>query len=51
LKYLKKKNKKIGDAIEELYNNNFDYSKLSQPVLEGYLDGVADIRLKMLFYN
>ena len=49
LKYLKKKNAKIWNALEQLYNNNFDYSKLEPRVLQDYLDKVADIRLKMLF--
>ena len=51
LKYLKTRNAKIGNALEQLYNNNFDYSKLDRAVLKNYLDKVADIRLKMLFDN
>ncbi len=51
LKYLKKKNAKIWNALEQLYNNNFDYSKLEPGVLQDYLDKVADIRLKMLVDN
>lgn len=51
LKYLKRKNGQIGNALEQLYNNNFDYSKLEDSVLEPYLDKVADLRLKMLFDN
>ena len=49
LKYLKTRNPKIGNALEQLYNNNFDYSKLDRTVLKDYLDKVADIRLRMLF--
>ena len=49
LKYLKNKNAKIWNALEQLYNNNFDYSKLDRSVLKDYLDKVADIRLRMLF--
>lgn len=48
LKYLKTKNKTIWDTLEELYNNNFDYSKINPKLLESYLDKVADIRLNML---
>ena len=48
LKYLKTKNAKLGNALEQLYNNNFDYSKLEPTVLKDYFDKAADIRLKML---
>ena len=51
LKYLKSKNAKIGNALEELYNNDFDYSKLDWTTLKNYLHAVANIRLKMLFNN
>lgn len=49
LQYLKSKNTKIWNALEQLYNNNFDYSKIEPNILKGYLEKVADIRLKMLF--
>ena len=49
LKYLKAKNDKIGNALEQLYNNDFDYSKLEDSILKDYIDKVVDIRLKMLF--
>ena len=49
LQYAKKKNKTIGDVLEQLYNNNFDYSKIEPSLLESYLDKIADMRLKMLF--
>ena len=49
LKYLKRKNKKIGDALQQLHDNNFDYSKLDSDVLKNYIDKIVDIRLKMLF--
>jgi hypothetical protein len=48
---LKTKNRKIGQILEQLYNNNFDYSKLEPTVLEDYLDKITDIRLRMLFDN
>jgi hypothetical protein len=51
LKYVKSKNAKIGNALEQLYNNNFDYSKLEDDVLKNYIDTVVDTRLKMLFDN
>ena len=51
LKYLKTKNAKIWATLEELYNNNFDYSKIDHWVLKDYLDTIANIRLKMLFDN
>ncbi len=51
LKYLKAKNTKIWATLEELYNNNFDYSKIDRWVLKDYLDTIANIRLKMLFDN
>ena len=49
IKYLKTKNAKIWTALEQLYNNDFDYSKVDPNVLKDYFDIVADIRLKMLF--
>lgn len=49
--YLKKQNEKIWNTLEQLYNNNFDYSKVDSTTLKYYLDKVADIRLKMLFDN
>ena len=49
LKYLKSKNKKIGNTLEQLYNNNFDYSKLDSDLLKNYLKKVVDIRVKSLF--
>lgn len=49
IKYLKTKNSKIWKAIEQLYNNDFDYSKVEPQVLKDYFDRVADIRLSMLF--
>ena len=49
LKYLKTKNRKIGEIMDQLYNNNFDYSKLEPTVLEDYLDKITNIRLRMLF--
>lgn len=49
IRYLKLKNVKIWNALELLYNNDFDYSKLDRNTLKDYFDKVADIRLKMLF--
>ena len=49
IRYLKTKNAKIWNALEQLYNNDFDYSKIDRAVLKDYLDKVADIRLGMLF--
>ena len=49
IEYLKKKNAKIWNALKELYNNDFDYSKLDHNTLKDYFDRVADIRLKKLF--
>lgn len=46
--YLKNIDSKIGNAIEELYNNNFDYSKLDKVTFKNYLDKVTDIRLEWL---
>ncbi len=48
LKYLKTKNSKIWNALEELYNNDFDYSKVDKNTLKDYFDNVVDLRLKML---
>ena len=49
IKYLKTKNKKIWNTLEQLYNNDFDYSKIDPHTLKDYFDKVADIRLNMLF--
>ena len=49
LKYLKSKNSKFGNILQQLYDNNFDYSKINQSDLEDYLNKIADIRLKMFF--
>ena len=49
LQYLKAKNSKIWNALEQLYNNDFDYSKVENSVLKDYFDKATDIRLKMLF--
>ena len=51
LKYLKTKNAKIGNALQQLYDNNFNYSKLESNVLKDYIDKVVDSRVKMLFDN
>ena len=52
MKYLKSKNAKIGNALQQLYENDFDYSKLDwATVLKDYLHEVADIRFRMLFDN
>ena len=51
LKYLKSKNATIGNALQQLYDNNFDYSKVDSSILKKYLQTVADIRLRMLFDN
>ena len=51
LQYLKTKNEKIWNALEQLYNNDFDYSKVDPSVLKDYFDKVVDIRLKMLYDN
>ena len=49
LQYLKTRNSKIWNAMEQLYNNDFDYSKVDPVVLKDYFDKVVDIRLKMLY--
>ena len=49
LKYIKKKDPKIGEALQKLYENNFDYSKLESGVLTWYLESITDLRLKALF--
>jgi hypothetical protein len=49
LQYLKSENKTIGETLQQLYDNDFDYSKIDTPALESYLDKVTDIRLRMLF--
>jgi hypothetical protein len=49
IKYLKTKNSKIGNALEELYNNNFDYSKVDQDTLKDYMDRVIDFRIRDLY--
>ena len=51
LKYLKNKNSKIGNALQQLYDNNFDYSKLDSSILKNYIDKVIDSRVRMLFDN
>jgi hypothetical protein len=35
--------------MEQLYNNDFDYSKVDPVILKDYFDKVVDIRLKMLY--
>lgn len=49
IRYVKTKNAKIWNALEQLYNNDFDYSKIDRTILKNYLDTVADIRFKKLF--
>ena len=49
IKYLKTENSKIGNALEQLYKNNFDYSKLDPNVLKDYIDRVVDLRVRKLF--
>ena len=49
LQYLKSENKALGETLQQLYDNDFDYSKIGAPTLESYLDKITDIRLKMLF--
>ena len=57
IEYLKTKNIKIGNALEKLYENNFDYSKLDHTqnpkadpqILKDYLEKIADIRVRMLY--
>ena len=51
IKYLKKTDPKIGKAMEELYKNNFDFSKIEDNVLKWYIDKVVNLRLKSLFNN
>lgn len=51
IKYLKSQNRKIWDTLEQLYKNNFDYSKVEPNTLKGYIDKVASIRIKMLIDN
>lgn len=46
IKHLKDIDPTIGDTIEKLYNNNFDYSKLDEDTLKNYLDKIIDLRLK-----
>lgn len=48
IKYLKTKNSNIGNAIEQLYNNNFDYSKIDQNTLKDYMDTVINFRIRDL---
>ena len=50
IKYLKTKNAKIGKALEELYNNNFDYSKIDKDILKDYMDKVIDFRIRDLVF-
>ena len=49
--YLKSQNESIGNALEKLYNNNFDYSKLDTATLEWYIDKMVDIRMDKIFDN
>lgn len=49
--YLKKQNKSIGSALEQLYKNNFDYSKIDISTLEKYIDKMVDIRMDMILEN
>ena len=51
LKYLKSKNSKIWNCLQQLYDNNFDYSKIDRNILKEYISAMADIRFKMLFDN
>jgi len=46
--YLKKKNISIGNTLEELRSNNFDYSKISDDNLEKLLLKIVDLRLEKL---
>ena len=48
LKYLKSKNAKIGNALQQLYENNFDYEKIDRNILKDYIDSIADFRFRML---
>jgi hypothetical protein len=51
---LKTKNSKIWNALEQLYNNDFDYSKVANDnptVLKDYFDAVGNLRLRMLIDN
>ncbi|MBO7095076.1 hypothetical protein J6V86_02675 [bacterium] len=49
IRYLKTENSKIGNALEQLYKNNFDYSKIDSNVLKDYIDKVVDLRVRKLF--
>lgn len=49
IKFLKTRNSKIWNAMEQLYNNNFDYSKLDPNTLKDYIDKVVDLRIKKLY--
>ena len=49
IEYLKTENPKIGNALEQLYKNDFDYSKLDANVLKDYIDKVVDLRIKKLY--
>lgn len=49
IKYLKTKNSNIGNTIEQLYNNNFDYSKVDQNTLKEYMDTVINFRIRDLY--
>ena len=51
LNYLKSKNSKIGNALQQLYENDFDYDKIDRNILKDYIDAVANIRFKMLVDN
>lgn len=45
LQYLKEKNEKLASTLRELYENDFDYSELSDDALKWYLDIVVNKRL------
>ena len=49
IKYLKTKNSNIGNAIEQLYKNNFDYSEVDQNTLKEYMDTVINFRIRDLY--
>ena len=51
INYLKTKNQSIWNIIEELYNNDFDYTKIDRSTIISYLNTVADIRLRELLSN
>ena len=49
IKYLKTKSLKVWNALEVLYNNNFDYSKLDTNTLKDFIDKIVNIRINKLF--